>query len=190
MLAPVAFRFEADGHKYFIENERRPSITQLLEVSGWSDPRWFTEESRRRGTAVHDITAQMDLAGLDAESVDAYKGYAIAYQAMRDRLRPTWHAIEEAEMEPQWRFGGRPDRVGMVFGARTIVELKSGVKTKAHPIQTALQAKLVSWRYGVPPTLWQRITVYLKPNGKYDVHVHTDNREHYEAEDILKEHCK
>lgn len=191
-LTPVPFRFESEGHRYFVEDRQRPSVTQLLERAGLSDPRWFTEASRERGTAVHELTASYDLGVqkvVPACFEHPHKGYLLAYQAASKSLRPIWQAIEETEMHPEWLFGTRIDRLGDVFGQFTNCELKSGVKTEAHPYQMALQNICVAWRYHRTPQSIQRLAIYLKPNGKFRVESFTDNRDYDVAHDVLRRFC-
>jgi len=76
----------------------------------------------------------------------------------------------------------------MVLGRQAIFEIKSGLPTKAHPIQTALQAILVAGQSGnlLPATQWARYCEYLKPNGRYKLEEHRDRGDFDEAYEIIR----
>ncbi len=187
MMTP-AIHFDPLDHQYFLNGERVPSITQLLKTAGVVDDTWFTPESRERGTAVHDLTRDVDL-GVPAsgKSWREYAGYVEGYIACLAALQhPKWVAIEEPDIHAALKFGGRPDRLGPVFGRFTVAEIKSGVKMSSHRLQTALQAILVAPRYALPAEAWQRLAVYLTATGRYKVELHEDKRDFDEARRILK----
>ena len=187
------FRFDADTHTYTdATGAVLPHITGLLEAAGWIDTTWLTEAGRDRGTAVHELSAEYDLRGLDpARVVSAHRGYLLAYIAAMKALRPRWTAVEVPCVHPVYRFGGRPDRVGRVLGLHTIAEIKSGAEERHHAVQTAMQAILVAGEHGgLPAEDYQRIAVYLKPTGRYVVERHTDRRDFGRAMEIVRATCQ
>jgi len=190
MGAP-AFRFDADEHIYTdLDGRQIPNITTMLKTTGWIDERWYTEESCLRGIAVHSLTTDVDLGALDVEScVTKYRGYLLAHVAATKVLRPTWTEIEVPRVHEGFRFGGRPDRVGLVCNLHTIADIKSGAKHKAHPIQTALQAILVATPARLPAHQWQRMNIYIKATGKFCVEIHRNRRDFDEAMEIIKACC-
>ena len=211
IVTPVPFSFDAADHVYRIGDVRVPSITQLLKLSGHVDDRYYTEESRQRGTAVHELTKDFDLGALTLPSLDSlHRGYVLGYIAACEALKPEWDQIEEPDVHPTFRFGGRPDRLGTVMGRLTIGEIKTGGKpqlaeivytdedgvevrrrpfSNAHEVQTAAQAILVSWRWGLAPERWQRLCIYLRATGKFSVERHDNPRDFDEAYRILKEYA-
>lgn len=192
--AHESFRFNPDRHEYTDARGRvLPHITGMLERTGWIDSTWYSEESSARGTAVHSLTADYDMGALEAQSCSSvYKPWLLAYVAAMEVLRrPVWSAIEAPVVHPDLRFAGRPDRVGTVFGAYTILEIKTNNKgwnlERAHPIQTALQALLVSAAYPLPPEEWQRYALYCRPDGRWRVIEHKDTRKDFdEARRIIR----
>jgi hypothetical protein len=187
----VAFRFEAETHTYRLESGRViPHITGMLQDDGIIDDTWFTEESSERGTAVHDLTAAYDLKALELETcVSRYRGYLLGHVAAMRMLRPIWLEIERPRVHPEFLFGGRIDRVGVIFGSKTIIEIKSGAKDKSHQIQTALQAILAASIYGLPPELWSRSSEYLTATGGYKVPAHNSKSDFAEAYRLIKRYC-
>ena len=187
-MTTAPFRYDERDHAYFLGDAQLPSVTQLLKLAGLVDDTWFTPESRDRGTLVHDLTRDHDLGALVAVDVPEHvRGYVKAYQAAALALKPTYYAIEEPDYHPQYLFAGRPDRIGKVFGLQSVMELKSGGKAAHHAVQTALQAILVGWRYGLPAERWQRLCVYLTREGRYRVETHADLRDFDTAKRILQE---
>lgn len=197
LRALTQFRFDPAAHEYTDDVGRvLPHITGMLERCGWIDSTWYTEESSVRGQAVHRLTADYDLQALDVAScVSRYRPWLLAHVAAMGVLRPTWDAVEAPAVHPTFRFGGRPDRVGRVFNAHTILDLKSNDKVwnieKATPIQTALQAILCSATRPLPAEAWTRYALYLRPNGKYRLKEHTETRKDFdEAYRIIAKCCR
>lgn len=182
-----AFRFDKVAHAYYLDGRQIPSITQMLQMTGWVDDTYYTEASRIRGTAVHDLCTEFDLGALDpGESGSPYRGWLLAYAAAIRTLQPTWDGIEIPGVHPLYRFGGRPDRVGRVFKLQTILEIKSGVQEKAHKIQLALQAILCQATRPLPPEHYQRLALYVKSTGKFRLEQHTDARDFTEARRVIQ----
>ena len=198
----AGFSFDHGRHEYWDSRtgEQIPHITGMLTRTGWVDDTWYTEESRERGSIVHWLCTQYDLGALDHDiatyrgSVEAgdplpYAGYLLAYDAFTKAVRPQWNAIEIACVHPGFHFGGRPDRAGKIFGARCVLEIKTGGKEKAHLIQTALQAILLAGEGGLPAEHYVRYAVYLKPNGKAPLERFKDRGDFDKAYQVIKECC-
>lgn len=188
------FRFDALNHKY-IELQSGvvlPHITGMLEAAGWIDDTWFTEESSERGTMVHRLTADYDLGAIEdpADVSSRYKGWLLAHVAALAIMRPTILAVEQPLVHTTLKFGGRPDRDVTLYAARSVLELKSGVPHKAHPIQTALQAILIGHQAGLPAVSIQRYCLYLRGDGKFKLEHHADRRDFTEAERIIRQCCR
>ncbi len=193
-MKALPFRFDAAEHEYTAvgTGEVLPHITQMLLRCGWIDEAWYTDDATERGRAVHALTGIADLQGdIDLSTLDPrFRPYVRGYlEAMRS-LPHTWTAVEVPLVHPHYRFGGRPDRVGRVIQLRTVLEVKSGVKTRAHQVQTALQAILVAGQDALTqPDAWQRLALYLKPTGKYALERHDDRRDLDEARRIIRVCC-
>lgn len=194
LTTPVEFRFDAAAHEYYdlVTGELLPHITGILEETGWVDTTWFTDESSERGQAVHTLTADYDLGAIeDPVGVDsAFKGWLLAHVKAMSVLRPEILAVEQPLVHPVYRFGGRPDRDAILYGTRAVLELKSGAPHKAHPIQTALQAILVSHDAALPPETIQRFCLYLKRTGKFRLDQHRDRRDFDEAFALIHTCCR
>lgn len=176
-MSTIAFRFNARDHEYIDLETKRvlPHITGMLEKAGLIDSTWFTEESSIRGTAVHQLTADYDLGALDVETcVSRHRGYLLGHVKAMKILQPEILAVEEPEVHPVYRFGGRPDRVVKIYGILSVLEIKSAEPAKSHAIQTALQAILVAAKYDLTPAALGRYALYLKRDGKFSLEQHKD----------------
>jgi hypothetical protein len=196
-LAPVplpisTFRFDADRHDY-IETATGvvlPHITGMLERAGWIDDRWYTDESCERGHQVHRLTADVDLGAIEPYDVQGkYRSYVLAYVDAMKIIPHDWQGIEEPLVHPTFRFGGRADRRGRIYTAQGVMEIKSGLVDKAHPIQTALQAILVAPLLGIPSEIVDRFCLYVKPTGRWKLEQHRERRDLIEAQRIIRLCC-
>lgn len=195
MSTALPFRFDRGAHTYIAldTGAALPHITGMLERTGWIDDLWFTEESSDRGTAVHELTKDYDLEALDPDQcVSVFRPYLLAYVKARSMMVPPAQilGIEEPFVHPYWRYGGRPDRHGVFYGLRAVLELKSGEPDRAHQIQTALQANLLAPTAGLPATAIARFCLYLRGNGKFKLEEHTDRRDYDEAARVIRTCCQ
>lgn len=192
MSAPWPFRFDAASHVYTDAETgaKIPNITSLLELDGLVNSAWYTEECSVRGTAVHNLTADYDLGELDVhECVSPYRGWLLAFVTAVGIIRPTWTKIEEPNACRRLRFAGRADRVGHIDLAPSVLEVKSGLPEKSHPIQLAMQALLEADDLGVPPEAIRRYTLYLRGNGKFSFVEHKDRHDLTRARSIIARFC-
>lgn len=182
-------RFSAADHSYTVDGERIPSITQMLQIAGWIDDRWYTEESSKRGTQVHKLTADYDLGALDVVScVSPYRGYLLSHVAAMGVIMPEILAVEELGVSP-YGFGGRPDREVRAWGLLSVLEGKSGTPEKAHGIQTALQAILVAPKHRLPAEAIGRLCLYWRADGKFKLEEHRSSADFAEAYRIIGAQC-
>lgn len=186
-----AFRFDAYQHEYIdaVNNEVLPHITGLLKADGLVDDRWFKEEHSERGRVVHTLTADYDLGAITdiASVVSEGKGYLAGHVKAMAILRPRFVHIEVPFVNWRYRFGGRPDRVLQVDGGWGVLDVKSGTKTPAAQVQTALQSILMEDELKVPARSILRWALYLSKDGKFKLLPHTDPRDFDRAYRILKE---
>lgn len=193
MRATAAFRFDAIQHEY-IDLESGavlPHITGMLQATGWIDDTWFTEESSRRGTRVHQLTADYDLGAIEnpLSVEDGYKGYFLGHVKAMQILRPTMLAVEQPFVHPVLRFGGRPDRLIVLNRAKAILEVKTAIAASSHQIQTALQAILAAGEFDLPPEGVQRLCLYLQRTGKFKLEEHRDRNDFAEARRVIRRCC-
>lgn len=186
------FRFDPKRHTYtdLRTGKVRPSVSKLLALGGLVNDAWMTEESALRGRAIHAATADIDLGvAVDPKAGERFRPYLLAWQAALERMRPEFEAVEEARMHPRYRYGCTTDRAGVVYGRLSVLEIKTGEPSKAHPVQTALQAILECDRWQLPPDMVARWLVYLKPSGAFELEEHIRLRDLDRAYKLIREHC-
>jgi hypothetical protein len=131
------------------------------------DSRWFTEESAKRGTAVHQACAFLDEDDLEESSVsDSLHGYIEAWKKFKVETGIVeFEAIEERVENGS--FHGKPDRV--IAKGRTpngnhevsagVIDIKTGAIPKWASLQLAAYCDLTGKRVGM--------CVGLKQDGRY-----------------------
>jgi len=192
MAMSSTFSFDSHVHEYIDDQTGAvmPHITGMLEQAGKVNAQWFKPEHCHRGERVHRLTADLDM-GVFASAKDLIAGdvlgYIHAYERFLAELAPEWEHIEVPFVNWTWYFGGRPDRYGLVQGAKSLCDIKSGIETPAARIQTALQAILLEPHVGLPAEGIPRYALYLKKTGRYKLKPHTDMKELDEARRILGE---
>lgn len=193
-ITPRPFRFDAVAHEYvdLTTGAVVPHITGMLLEAGIVDDRWFTEESRDRGSIVHQLTADYDLGALEEPEscVSQHLGFLHAHVAAMKLLHLEVLAVEEPIVRADPTFGGRPDRVIRRRGMLGTLEIKSTAgKDKSHQVQTALQAILLEAAYGLPAEQWLRLALYLKPSGRFQAVEHEDLADFAEARRVIRRCC-
>ena len=166
----MALTFREDIHEYREDGVIVPSITQILECVGITNPQFYTEGAAIRGTHVHTLTEYIDDGVCPAEVDPEYAPYIQAYRLFLHEADVQWRYIEHMVHNKIYGYAGRLDREGILFGNAAIVELKSGGISDWAALQTAAQAaffKEPKKRYGLQ----------LKTNGKYKLHEYTDRND-------------
>lgn len=169
----------------------------LLHLAGLVDDRWFTPESRERGTTVHLIARQV-FTGRPVDVAPEYEGYAKA-------LRDGYAALGLQPICVEQRLSmdgltGRPDLVGWlpnhigsgIHAGPAIPDVKSGDPYPVHGVQLALYERLAEaegLRRHLPPSMrnlpWQRIGFYVREDGTYRLRPYTESEDRIIADLIL-----
>lgn len=179
-LVTPGLSFYPVDHGYTLDGVPLISVTQVLKNRGLIDTSHFTEESRLRGTAVHEAIHFLNEGDLDWSTVDErLVGYLKAYQKF---LRETdFQPIgSELCMGSSAGYGGTLDAFGP-FGPRgdrmAIVDYKTGSHQPAYHVQLAAYHDLLldpvnSRELGLKlpdmPTL--HFTCELQAAGGYTLH--------------------
>lgn len=154
-------RFDPETHQYFIDDERVPSVTEILEGVGIIDKRWYTEKGRDRGSAVHVATQYLDEEDLDWSTVGPeIEPYVRAYELFKEETKFQPVLIETSVFNREHRYGGTLDRTGILDGEKVLIDIKTGAPSKWAALQTAGYEICLEERHA-------RKVLQLKPNGKY-----------------------
>ena len=166
----ATFRFEEDGHKYFLGDQQLPSVTQILEGVGIIDKRFYAPGSDQRGRYIHKMTELDDTGELAEENVkDDLRGYLEAWRKWK-----TDHDAEILDSEykvyhPYYGYAGTIDKV--IGGKHLhIADIKSGQPEKWHVLQ--LTAYFQCFLAMPNEKRWKNkdvhlLNIYLKDDGSY-----------------------
>lgn len=131
------FRFVAEPHGYFFQDVPVPSPSTVFADLGLVDKRWYTEDSRARGRAVHawipEALAGRSIAAADPE----IRLFVESAMRLVDRLKPRIVRLEVPLYHPELRFAGTSDAEVEHQGWAEIWDWKSGKAPKVARYQTA-----------------------------------------------------
>jgi hypothetical protein len=137
------------------------SVTGILKAEGFIDTQWFTEYHATRGTYVHKACELSDRGELDIDELDpVLVPYVEAWGRFRFESKFQITEMETRLISYTYQFSGKPDRIGILNGSPSIIDLKSGV---VQP-WTALQLAGYEILKGSPH---KRFGVQLKDDGNY-----------------------
>jgi len=178
-LTMNAVTFQKEGHKYFdAEGREVPSVSEILKHFGISDidsMRKFIgnealEASAEFGTCVHQTCALHDQDNL-AECDPLVIPWLNGWKSFVKDYNPSFLSIEEPMASVIWGFAGTPDRVTSDGKYNYIVDIKTGVKTVAEEIQTALYQILAEENLKIK--IAKRYSIHLS-EGFYKIVPHED----------------
>ena len=189
------FRFIPDPRGYWLGSRRLPSVTEILGDLGIIETEWFTEASRRRGTAVHEACQYLeenDLVWDSLKPIEDFLGEAIiprveAWQKFLDNTGWKSTRIEEKQYHPTYLYAGAKDRRGFFPGdrAESILDIKTGALSKWWRWQTGAYEEMDRAHDGIRR---HRLCVELRANGTYKRHDHKDHEDSAEFIDLFEAH--
>ena len=173
--------FDPEKHQYKDGGLILPSVTQVIQGAGLNDLSWvdkdLLEQKADLGRKVHSTTELYDRGELDLESLhpmlNAYLQSWIKFK------KDAKFEVTETEImlsHKLYRFAGRLDRAGLMGKDITLLDIKSGVESKSHAIQTAAYELLFNQDKKKNEQIKRRMTVYLSPEG-YKVRPHTNQND-------------
>ncbi len=167
--------FDAQEHRYYLDGVEIPGVTTILKTAGISDFYGGWTEATYRGLHVHTACEWLDLQDLDWRTVHApYLGYVRGYEKFLKETGFEHELIEYQGHHEAFRYAGTLDRRGrfpkqQATEARSIIDLKTGIKEDWHSKQTA--------GYKLLKPEWNddlRFALYLHENGTYHLEPHKD----------------
>lgn len=171
--------FDPTTHTYsLLSREIVPSVTQVLERSGLADYSSIDPDvlkrAQERGTAVHLACELYDAGNPLAESVGPkIVPYLDAWKRFRAESRAVVLRSEHLVYHPRWRYAGTLDRVVLLNGRVTVLDLKTAAGIEPWvELQTA--AYLHAWNEETEnPQLrsWSHAAIRLRKDGTYRLHM-------------------
>lgn len=163
--------FDSDGHRYFVNGDLVPSVTQVIRDAGMIDDRYFTEYHRWRGSEAHKAIATWNRAGnIDRRKVDPkirpYLEGALKW--MKD-MGFTPMFVEERRYDSLWNVCGTADLIGYFKGSHPVVDTFVDWKSNDHRMgQATTRYQLAAYGHMFDPKgIFRRIEVVIGPDGNY-----------------------
>lgn len=154
-------RFDAEKHLYWWGERPMVSVTQALTEASIIDPRWYTEEARIRGTAVHKACELLDRDDLIFESLHPQiRPYVEAYLKFKQETGFIAELIEHRVYNETYFYAGTLDRTGWIGKERILLDLKSGAIEPWAALQLSGYQGCLKPRYA-------RMALPLTDSGKY-----------------------
>ena len=168
--------YNDDLHEYSLDGVILPSVTTLIKDCGIINTTFFTGQGADNGTRRHLLTELYDKDTLNWETiVDEDLPYLEAWIKAKEELGIDVQAIEQKMYHPVLYFAGCVDRLALVKGVPTVIDLKTGAKAKWHELQLILYG-LMCIHDDVKPNL---MTIYLKKTGKYSMESYDYSNERF-----------
>jgi len=184
------FIFDEAAHRYTFDGRIVRGVTGLIRDGGLVSTdavRWFTEESRWRGTRVHKACLDIDLDCYSWEAPESDVGYIESYLKWRHLVAPRWTSLEEPRYSARWKYCGIADRIGFDGKGRPVVlDFKTGGPQKWHAIQLALYDMLHS---DMPWGIRRRVGLYLHKDGSIATSKEYADRNDYSKAIELTKHA-
>jgi hypothetical protein len=169
--------FDPVLHEYTLQStgQRLRSVTGILTDAGLIDNRWYSEESRDRGSAVH-ILCERYAAGIrfddsgrdlsELEYVNAFSRWIADYKVYALKTECLIYGQVDSEI-----YGGTFDILALIKNRRVLVDIKTGSKAKWHYKQLAGYSIGRFNDTHEPVNPYQLAVLYLKRDGsyKYDI---------------------
>jgi hypothetical protein len=164
--------FHEASHTYALDGTNYPSVTQILQDTGFIDTRWYDEWSREKGKHGHRATALYDIGELDESSLDPILlPYLSAWKRFRYDAGFIPSEVEQPQINTVLGFAGTPDRVGTCRHIECwIIDLKLGKPEPWAAIQTSAYRLLIGSPY-------KRAALHLMGNGNYKLYPHNDRQD-------------
>ena len=178
-------KFRAADHRYTLQGMVIPSVTTViepLEPFGYL-PEVIRRAALLRGTLVHGMTEQDDLGILVEDDLLAETGLDGYLHAWREFKRGVdkMVEIEGRVYHTKYRYSGTFDRLALVNGRLSLLEIKTGGLVNAYQLQTAAYQAAINEGF-VPQRIdgivrnqvLDRFVIQLREDGGYSVVQHQD----------------
>jgi len=159
-------------HEYRYDGVKIPSVSEILERAGLSDFSMVSgrvlQIAQERGSFVHLACELFNRGVLDLDTVDPELiGYVDGWMAFCRDFKPKFKLIEQRLCNIELGYAGTPDCTALIKRKNTLIDIKTGGKTKAHEPQHGAYSMLDG--IGHISEAW---TVYLSKDGKYKIGIH------------------
>lgn len=181
-MTDAPLTFDPALHRYYLGGRRIPGITAILKAAGIIDDEWYTEEGRRRGTAVHMALQFAAEGDLDLATVDRrLHGYLEAHRRfVAEKGFVAKYPPELLVCSRTLSYATMIDAVGTVGAEQGFwcINWKTGQPARAWAVQSAGEAIAFSETAGAVPLFTiRRASVRLSADGTYKFIPHEDRHD-------------
>lgn len=172
--------FNEDQHSYTLDGTPVPSVTTVLSSVGISDFSMVDDETLTRavnyGQSVHNMTQLHDEGRLDESTLDPKLKVTLdLWREFKSKYISEWIGIEMRVASKKYGYAGTMDRVAVSKDNELwLPDIKTGVKTIAHPIQTAAYENAFREMTGEKKRI-NRMTIYLNTKIKVEFYGKTSH---------------
>lgn len=164
--------FDEATHTYRFNGNVVPGVTSVLSpLTDFSRvPPHVLEAASNFGKAVHRACELDDLSMLDEDQLDpALVPYLEGWRKFSADYAVEWDLIEEPVYHATMNYAGTPDRIGMVKGDFTVVDIKSTAQ-----LYPSVGPQLSAYANAEGHPFAKRLAVQLKADGTYVAKPYTD----------------
>ena len=182
---PNLIQFFADEHRYTVDGEEVPSVSELTRFISrevyTGVIQTAMDRAADRGTRIHKATEALDKFG-SVEIEDELVPYLKAYLNFLRERRPEWQKIEWT-VNNGTLYAGTLDRYGRLDGKRSIIDIKSAANI-SRPHKVLYTAAQNLYRLAIEPEnpVEALCILQLKADGSYKLI-------NLEIQDSLAESC-
>jgi hypothetical protein len=164
--------FDPIKHEYFWDGRKIPNVTTIIE-NVYDQLRYANPEDIKRGqelgTAVHLACELYDSNNLRDLTTSDGTDYLIPYlenwKKFRKEYEPEFLETEKRVFSKIWMFAGTMDRLAIIKGRLTIVDIKSGCESDLVQLQTA--GYQIGYEEETKKKVKDRMVVYLDEKNFY-----------------------
>lgn len=132
--------YNDEDHEYFIYYDGKkiviPSVTQLIKYGRMIDDNFIHPMYAENGTSIHALTELVDDGIYVPEIVDGNAHSAmVGYEQFLLDHDVEWTQTEKIIFNENLFYAGTLDRMGIIDGKETLVDIKSGNKYRWHVVQ-------------------------------------------------------
>lgn len=164
--------FDEATHTYRYNGVVVPGVTTILSpLTDFSRvPPYVLRAAADFGTAVHLACELDDLGDLDEGALDpALVPYLAAWRKFSADHDVQWDLIEHQVHHKTMNYAGTLDRLGLVDGLTTVLDIKSSAQ-----LYPSVGPQLAAYQQASDRATVQRMAVQLKGDGTYVAKTYTD----------------
>ena len=166
-----------------------PHLTQWIATQGWSEAQRIKSEAGERGTRIHEATEALE-DGIEllktAYSLEEWNKIC-AFVDWYNQFQPVLVAKEFVVFSPKGRYAGRFDRLYLIAGEMTLLDIKSSSAIHEHfPLQFASYARAVEECTDVKIIQTAALQLGAANKNNYRFVVYPDWRDHYKVFEAVR----